>query len=81
MQVNVRLSGELARIGGVPRLAIELVDGATVADARAALADRLPDLGDALGSALPIIRGTHVAADHRLGHGDELALLLPAAGG
>lgn len=81
MQVNVRLSGELARMSGTPRVAIELADGATVADARIALLTRLPELSGALDASLPLIRGSHVGAHHGLRHGDELALLLPAAGG
>lgn len=81
MQVNVRLSGELARVSGIPRLALDLTEGATVADARQALLDRLPELSGALDATLPLIRGTHVDAGHGLRHGDELALLLPAAGG
>lgn len=81
MQVNVRLSGELARLSGTPRLALDLPDGATVADARTALLGRMPDLAGALDATLPLIRGNHVGAEHGLCHGDELALLLPAAGG
>ncbi len=81
MQVSVRLSGELARIGGVPRLALELADGATVAQVRALIEDRVPHLSGALDATLPVIRGHHVDVDHSLRNGDELALLLPAAGG
>jgi molybdopterin converting factor small subunit len=81
VQVNVRLSGELARMSGTARMAVELADGATVADARRALLKRLPELTGALDATLPLIRGAHVGADHGLAHGDELALLLPAAGG
>jgi molybdopterin converting factor small subunit len=81
MQVTVRLSGELARIAGAARLALDLPDGARVADACALLAERLPELGGALGSTLPVVRGTHVEPAHELEVGDELALLLPAAGG
>lgn len=81
MLVNVRLSGELARVGGVPRLAVELADGATVAHARSVVEARMPQLAGALAATLPVIRGTHVDVDHPLQNGDELALLLPAAGG
>lgn len=81
MTVNVRLSGELARICGSARLALDLHDGATVTDARAALVARVPALAGALDATLPLVRGAHVPADRTLGNGDELALLLPAAGG
>jgi molybdopterin converting factor small subunit len=32
-------------------------------------------------SALPVLRGTHIDHQHVLAHGDEVALLPPAAGG
>ena len=79
--VNVRLSGELARICGSARLALELRDGATVADARTALLARVPSLEGALDATLPLVRGAHVDTALTLKNGDELALLLPAAGG
>ena len=81
MQISVRLSGELARVSGTARLALDLTDGATVDDARRVLLERLPELSGALAATLPLIRGTHVGAGHGLRHGDELALLRPAAGG
>ncbi len=81
MTVHVRLSGELARICGAARLAVDLPEGATVAEVRAALVARVPALGDALKATLPLVRGAHVAPDAPLAGGDELALLLPAAGG
>jgi molybdopterin synthase catalytic subunit/molybdopterin synthase sulfur carrier subunit len=79
--VNVRLSGELARICGSARLALDMTDGATVDDVRAALRKRVPALAGALDATLPLVRGAHVPPDRQLGNGDELALLLPAAGG
>ena len=81
MQVRVRLSGELARATGAPRIALDLADGATVGELRQAVEARHPELGGALTSALPVIAGSHASLDHVLRHGDEVALLLPAAGG
>lgn len=81
MTVNVRLSGELARICGSARLSLDLADGATVADVRAALTEQVPALAGALDATLPLVRGAHVPPERTLGNGDELALLLPAAGG
>lgn len=81
MQVTIRLSGELARMSGTPRVGLDLPDGATVADAREAVVARMPDLSGAIGHTLPLVRGTHVAESDVLAPGDELALLLPAAGG
>ena len=59
-------------------LTLELPNGATVAD----LYDRLAgELGPALASALPLVEGEHVERQHRLSHGEEVALLTPVAGG
>ncbi len=81
MQVTVRLGGELARATGVPRLALDVVDGTTVADLRRTVASRYPALDGALGSTLTIICGAHAPLDRALTHGEEVAFLLPAAGG
>lgn len=81
MQVKVRLSGELARVTGAPRITLDLDDGATVRQLRRAVEARHPELGGALTSALSVIAGAHAPLDQPLRHGDEVALLLPAAGG
>lgn len=81
MQVAVRLSSELARVAGIARLSLELAPGATVQDLRRAVEERTPTLRGALDAALPLIRGTHVSPDHALTAGEEVSLLLPAAGG
>jgi molybdopterin converting factor small subunit len=81
MNVAVRLSSELARLAGAPRLTVELAQGATVDELRRAVEAAHPGLGGALGAALPLIRGNHVGPDHKLTAGEEIALLLPAAGG
>jgi len=81
MHVVVRLSNELARVAGIPRLTVELAPGATVSDLRHAVEQVNPVLRDALGAALPLIRGAHVGSDYTLQAGEEVALLLPVAGG
>ena len=40
-----------------------------------------PDLAPALRSAQPMIDGRHAERSHALTHGDEVALLIPVAGG
>ena len=57
MEVRVRLSTELARLAGVPRMSVELGEGATVTDLMARVAASHPAVGDALRSALPVIGG------------------------
>jgi len=81
MQVRVRLSGELARAAGSARAELDVPEGATVADLLAGLAARHPELAPALQRALPMVRGDHAGRERALAAGDEVALLLPAAGG
>ena len=81
MQVRVRLSGELARAAGGARAELEVPEGATVADLLARLGARHPELEPALERALPMVRGAHAGRDRALKAGEEVALLLPAAGG
>ena len=50
-------------------------------DLLAALGTQQPSLEPALPSVLPVVAGTHVERDRRLHAGDEVALLIPVAGG
>ena len=81
MRVGVRLGGALVRLAPSSKLAVELSDGATLDDLYVALGDAHPDLDAAMRSALPVLEGTHIDKHHVLAHGDEVALLPPAAGG
>jgi sulfur-carrier protein len=81
MQVQVRLGTGLATAAGTSRLRLELPAGATVAT----LLDRLradqPAIAAGLDSALPVVRGVHAGVAQELAEGDEVALLIPVAGG
>jgi molybdopterin converting factor small subunit len=81
LRVGVRLGGALIRFVSSPKLAFELPDGATLDDLYVVLGDAHPDLVAAMRSALPVLNGTHIDNQHVLAHGDEVALLPPAAGG
>ena len=81
MQVRVRLGAGLSRLSTAPALTLELQDGATVEDLLARLREREPELAPALPSALPVIGGLHVEPLRRLEDRQEIALLLPVAGG
>ena len=81
MQVRVRLGAGLSRLSTAPVLAVTLADGATVGDLYAELGQVDPGLAPALGSALPVVAGEHVARDRRLSDRQEIALLLPVSGG
>jgi molybdopterin converting factor small subunit len=81
MRVGVRLGGALVQFVESPLLALELRDGATLADLYTELGAAHPDLDAAMRSALPVLRGAHIDRRQVLAHGDEVALLPPAAGG
>ena len=81
MRVRVRLGAGLSRFADAPLLALELQEGASVDDLLAALGADQPALAPALPSALPVLAGEHVERAQRLGAGDEVALLIPVAGG
>jgi molybdopterin synthase sulfur carrier subunit len=81
MRVRVRLGAGLSRLADAPLLALDLSEGATVEDMLAALAAREPALEAALPSVLAVVRGAHAARDAVLQNGDEVALLIPVAGG
>jgi molybdopterin converting factor small subunit len=81
VQVRVRLGAGLAGAAGMARVTVELGEGATVADLMERLGSAHPALRDGLGSALPVVAGAHAARERPLAGGDEVSLLLPAAGG
>jgi molybdopterin converting factor small subunit len=81
MRVRVRLGAGLSRFADAPLLSLELAEGASVDDLLAALGAEQPGLAPALNSALPILAGQHVEREQRLSANDEVALLIPVAGG
>jgi molybdopterin converting factor small subunit len=81
VRVRVRLGAGLSRFADAPLLSVDLADGASVGELLAALGTQQPSLEPALPSVLPVVAGTHVERDARLHAGDEVALLIPVAGG
>ena len=81
MRIRVRLGAGLSRFADAPLRSIDLAEGASVDDLLAALGAQQPSLEPALKSALPVLAGTHVEREQRLEPGDEVALLIPVAGG
>jgi molybdopterin converting factor small subunit len=81
MRIRVRLGAGLSRFADAPLLALDVADGASVDDLLAALGAEQPALAPALTSVLPVVAGSHVERDQRLYAGDEVALLIPVAGG
>jgi molybdopterin converting factor small subunit len=81
VRVQVRLGAGLATAAGSRRLTVALPDGALVHTLLEELGELEPELAAALDSALPVVRGTHADRDQVLSDGDDVALLIPVAGG
>ena len=81
MQIPVRLSAALAQAGGQTRLSLTLAEGATVNDAIQSIAQQFPALESKLPLVIPFVAGQQVGRSTQLQPKQELALLLPAAGG
>lgn len=81
MQISVRLSAALAQVTGAPRVQVTVVDGATVADVLQGLTTAYPSLAPRLRHAVPILGGKHATASDLVTADQELAFLMPVAGG
>jgi molybdopterin converting factor small subunit len=81
VQVRIRLGSGLARLAPAPLLTLELPEGATVGELYESLGANHPELAPALRSALAVLGGSQLERGRPLRHGDEVALLLPVAGG
>jgi molybdopterin converting factor small subunit len=81
MQVTVRLSAALAQLTGNPRVQLTVPDDAKIADVTAALVQNYPAIQDRLAYAIPIVAGDHATPQSCVPAGQEIAFLMPAAGG
>lgn len=81
MIINVRFSGALASQIGAPRLSVTLPKGATIAHLIGSLQASYPDANALLDSAVFVTAGRQVPQTASLADGQEVALLLPIAGG
>jgi sulfur carrier protein ThiS len=79
-RVTARISATLAA-GGPTRRPLDMPDPATVAGAIAALEADLGMTPGSLGSAAVSVAGAIVGHDHPLLGGEELAVVVPVAGG
>jgi molybdopterin synthase catalytic subunit len=79
--IQVRYFAILRERAGREAEAFELPAGATVKDARAAVAARHPDIVPLLSRIAIAVNHTVVADDRALSAGDEVALLPPVSGG
>jgi molybdopterin converting factor small subunit len=81
MDVNVRLSSGLANITGSARMLVSLSEDATISDLIEQLCREYPRLAEPLESGVAVISGNHADRSQPLRDGQEVALLIPIAGG
>lgn len=82
MHLTVRLFARMRELAGTSELSIALAEGATVADARAAIAQAAPAITEAMRSAVLAVNEEYCRDDARvLGDGDVVALIPPVSGG
>jgi molybdopterin synthase catalytic subunit len=81
MKLRVKLFAGARDAVGERELALELAEGATVAEALRHLAGRYPRLGALLSSLRVAVNREYVGGDHRLQADDELAVIPPVSGG
>jgi len=81
MRIHTRFSGELASAIGKHRFTLVLPHNATVGDLLDLLCQEYPDSTSKLRATVPIITGRHVTSSEILTDGQEVAFLLPMAGG
>ncbi len=81
MDVHVRFSMGLAQYVGTARLTVRLPGEATVADLMEQLCIEHPSLAHRLDAAVPVVAGRHVSRAEPLADGQEVAFLVPIAGG
>ena len=77
----MRLGSGLATAAAARRLRVTLPEDATVEVLLRRLGELEPALAPHLDAAVPIVRGAHATPGQRVSGGDEIALLIPVAGG
>ncbi len=81
MRIRARLFAMLREQAGEAEVVLDLGPGATVADAAAALTERLPALRPYAARVAYAVNESYVKPDTPLHDGDELALIPPVSGG
>lgn len=81
MRISARFNGGLIEVFGGARLTVSLPEGATLGELVHCLRERHPRASSGLESAVPILDGRHIPPEEPLAEGQEVAFLLPMAGG
>jgi molybdopterin converting factor subunit 1 len=81
MILHVRLFARAKDLAGADTVSVEVADGATVADLRAALSRSHPRLAGLLERSALAVNAEFAGLTHTLSANDEIALLPPVSGG
>ena len=81
MTVSVKLFAAARELAGSEEVQLELREGASAGDARAALAQQWPRLAPLVDRSLLAVNAEYVADETVITAGDELALIPPVSGG
>lgn len=81
MRISVRYFAGLREVAGTASETLDLPDGADVAAARDALAERYPATGALLPRCVAAVNRAYVPAETALREGDELVFIPPLGGG
>tara|TARA_B100000959_G_scaffold72990_1_gene77528 strand:- start:1325 stop:1588 length:264 start_codon:yes stop_codon:yes gene_type:complete len=77
----VRVNGKLAEELGTSRLSVAVGVPATIQDIIDEISSRFPTSSDTIMEAIPFAAGNHRGAAEEIQSGQEITLLMPAAGG
>ena len=81
MVLSIRINGSLAKEIGTTRLRVSVTEPATVEDVVQTLITQYPASAETLQIAIPFVAGRHLDKTTTLKQGQQIALLMPAAGG
>ena len=81
IMVSVRVNGSLAEQIGTTRLRLHLGAPATVQDVLGEMERVYPNSAELITIAIPFVAGRHLSEEDPVSAGQEIALLIPVAGG
>lgn len=79
--IAIRLNGELTRLTGRARLSLQVPVESDVHQLIEKLGAEYPQMAERLALAVPVVDGRHATKDQVLTADQEVALLMPVAGG
>tara|TARA_B100000965_G_scaffold70132_1_gene55322 strand:+ start:2867 stop:3130 length:264 start_codon:yes stop_codon:yes gene_type:complete len=78
---SVRVNGKLAEEIGTSRLSVEVTEPAIIQDILDEMISMFPGTSRIINQAIPFLGGNHSGVNEKIRSGQEITLLMPAAGG